>query len=345
MDTQPALIDLRGPACGSPLKADSACPGSARPRLVPAADAPEAWPARHRQIVRRLRAARRIAFVLLLTPAACVVQWLLLRLPGQGPRAPKVRFARFYWSMICRIIGLRVRVVGEPASGGGRPVVFAINHTSWLDIPAVGGILPGCFVSKDDVATWPAVGTVARLGRSVFVSRQRSATGRERADMRQRLADGDNLVLFPEGTSSDGSRVLPFRSSFFAVTDGDNPPLVQPASLVYDRLAGLPVGRASRSAFAWYGDMDLAPHVWRLVQWRGLRATLLLHAPLEPAAFEDRKALAAACHAAVAEGAASLRQNRPATVLPCPPACAPARVPSACPAASLPECALTTAFA
>lgn len=335
MDTQPAVIEPASPPCGP-----AATAGSQRPRLVPAANAHEAWPARHRQIVRRLRAVRRIGLVLSFTPVACVVQWLLLRLPGRGPQAAKVRFARFYWAMICRIIGLSVRVVGEPASGG-RPVVFAINHTSWLDIPAVGGILPGCFVSKDDVAHWPVLGTVARLGRSVFVSRQRSATGRERADMRQRLADGDNLVLFPEGTSSDGSRVLPFRSSFFAVTDGPNPPLVQPASLVYDRLAGLPVGRASRSVFAWYGDMDLAPHVWRLVQWRGLRATLLLHAPLEPAAFEDRKALAAACHAAVAESASALRQNRPAAVIPCPQASAP----PACPTAPSPECTLATAFA
>ena len=74
--------------------------------------------------------------------------------------------------------------------------------------------------------------------------------------MRERLAAGDNLVLFPEGTTSDGSRVLPFRSSFFAIAEGEDPPLIQPVSVVYDRLGGLPTGRASRPVFAWYGDMD-----------------------------------------------------------------------------------------
>ena len=135
--------------------------------------------------------------------------------------------------------------------------------------------------------------------------------------MRTRLAAGDNLILFPEGTTSDGSRVLPFRSAFFsiaeqAVTADGRPPLVQPVSVVYDRLAYLPAGRATRPLFAWYGDMDIGSHFWRLAQHRGLRATVLLHAPLDPARFPTRKALAQATWTAVADGAATLRQNRPA---------------------------------
>jgi 1-acyl-sn-glycerol-3-phosphate acyltransferase len=93
---------------------------------------------------------------------------------------------------------------------------------------------------------------------------------------------------------------------------GEHPPLVQPVSVAYDRLAGLPTGRATRPLFAWYGDMDIASHFWRLGQHRGLRATVLLHAPLDPADFPDRKALSQAVWVAVAEGAATLRQNRPA---------------------------------
>ncbi len=129
--------------------------------------------------------------------------------------------------------------------------------------------------------------------------------------MRGRLARGDNLLLFPEGTTSDGSRVLPFRSSFFSIAEGEDPPLVQPVSIVYDRLGGLPTGRAARPIFAWYGDMDLASHFWQLAQHRGLRASILLHAPLDPARFANRKALAHAVWKSVADGAATLRQNRP----------------------------------
>ena len=269
-----------------------------------------------RRFWRHLLAARRVAIVLLMTPPAALLQLVLLLLPGRA----KVRFARAYWAAVARLIGLHIRNVGAPIGRiGGRPVIFVGNHSSWLDIPAAGATLHACFVSKDDVAGWPIVGTVARLGRTVFVSRNRQAIARERQLMKDRLAAGDDLILFPEGTSSDGSRVLPFHSSFFAAAfpDRDQPealasrPLIQPFSIVYDRLASLPVGRASRSVFAWYGDMDLAPHVWSLCQWRGKRVTLLFHDPLDPADFADRKALSTAAWAAVAQGSGTLRQNRP----------------------------------
>jgi 1-acyl-sn-glycerol-3-phosphate acyltransferase len=234
-----------------------------------------------------------------------------LFLPGRG----KVVLARIYWATLARLLGLTVRVIGQPVGGGDRPVVFVSNHSSWLDVPVLGGQLDACFVAKSEVSRWPMIGTIARLGRTAFVSRRRGATLDERDSMRGRLATGDNLILFPEGTTSDGSRVMPFRSTFFAIAEGEHPPLIQPVSVVYDRLAGLPTGRASRPLFAWYGDMDIASHYWRLAQHCGLRATVLLHAPLDPAQFSDRKALSRAVWGAVAEGAATLRQNRPAQPL------------------------------
>ncbi len=273
-----------------------------------------------RRLSRPLRAVRRMVAVAIWTLAAIVVQTLLLLLPGRGALGRgKVAFARCYWATTCRLLGLQVRGIGQPARRGadGRPVVFVSNHSSWLDILVLGGRLEACFISKAEVAGWPIISTVARLGRSVFVARSRSSTGRERDGMHGRLRAGDNLILFPEGTSSDGSRVLPFRSAFFslaelpATADG-LPPLIQPVSVVYDRLAYLPTGRATRPVFAWYGDMSLGRHIWNLAQYRGLRATVLLHAPLDPRDFPNRKALAQAAWAAVADGAATLRQNRPA---------------------------------
>lgn len=257
-------------------------------------------------LLRRLRAIRRAVLVFLWTLVCMPAQAVCLLLPGDL----RASFPRLYWSGVSRLLGLQVRVIGERASGG-RPVVFVSNHSSWLDVPVLGGRIDACFVSKSEVGGWPFVGTVARLGRTVFVSRQRGATGRERDTMRDRLASGDNLLLFPEGTTSDGSRVLPFRSSFFAIAEGAEPPLLQPVSVVYDRLGGLPTGRAARPLFAWYGDMDLASHYWRLAQHRGLRVTVLLHAPLDPARYTDRKALSHAVWHIVADGASTLRQNRP----------------------------------
>jgi 1-acyl-sn-glycerol-3-phosphate acyltransferase len=252
----------------------------------------------------------RAAATLLWTVFACAVQAVLLLLPGRG----KVAFARLYWRGVCWVMGLGVRVIGAPARPAGRPVVFASNHSSWLDVLALGAALEACFIAKQEVGSWPVIRTISRLGRTVYVSRKATGIGRERDDMRARLASGDNLVLFPEGTSSDGSRVLPFRSAFFSILEesvGAAPPLVQPVSIVYDRLSGLPMGRFSRPVSAWYGGMELGSHFWRLARYRGLRASIILHPPLDPAAYPSRKALAQAAWEQAANGAAALRQNRP----------------------------------
>ncbi|PPQ26835.1 lysophospholipid acyltransferase family protein [Rhodopila globiformis] len=277
-------------------------------------------------VARRVRVARRALGVVAWTLPAVMIQAACLILPGRA----KIEFAKFYWAIFTRLIGIKVRVIGSRADNvAKRPVIFVSNHSSWVDVPVLGGVLDGCFVAKGDVASWPVIGLIARLGRTVFVSRSRTTTGKERDAMRAKLAAGDRLILFPEGTSSDGSRVLPFRSSFFALAkpDGEDDsgevPLVQPISVVYDRLGGLPAGRAARPFFAWYGDMDIVSHFARLTQHIGLRVTVLLHAPLDPARFADRKALSQAVWQIVADGASTLRQNRPARPLHLPEGAAP----------------------
>lgn len=250
-----------------------------------------------------LRAVGRLLLAALWTLPSIPVQAALVALPGHG----NVAFGAFYHRVLCRILGLKVRVVGQAAQG--TKVLFLSNHSSWLDIPVLGGVLGAPFVSKADVGEWPVVGLIARLGRTVFVSRTRGRTGEEAAGMRERLAAGDSLILFPEGTSSDGGRVLPFRSAFLGVAEMAK--LVQPVSVVYDRLGGLPVVRRDRAHFAWYGDMDIGSHFWRLAKRSGGGVTVLLHEPVDPHAFPNRKVLTQAVERVVAEGAATLRQNRP----------------------------------
>jgi lyso-ornithine lipid O-acyltransferase len=277
--------------------------------------------ARRSHLRRWLRVIGRGLAVALWTFVSIPVQAVLNAVPG---RAGRVRFARVYWHNFCRLIGLKVRVLGSSARGDGRRVVYVSNHSSWLDIPVLGGTLEACFIAKAEVGAWPMVRTIARLGRTIFVSRRKSRTGLEAAAIRERLAAGDDLILFPEGTTSDGARVMKFRSSFFALAEVEAPPILQPVSVVYDRLDGLPALRSTRPLFAWYGDMEIGPHFWRLAQHHGLRATVVLHEPVDPLACPDRKALARALWQVVADGAATLRQNRPAHPLPAPDMTLPA---------------------
>lgn len=265
-------------------------------------------------LMANLRMARRLALLLAWTLPCAAIQSVLLRLPGRG----KERFARVYWSGVRRILGLRITVLGRLPEV--RPVLFAVNHSSWLDIIALGSVLPACFVAKGEVGEWPGFRVIARLGRTVFVSRKRAGVRREGGDMLQRLAEGDNLILFPEGTTSDGCRVRRFESAFFALTQGETAPYVQPVTLVYDRIEGLPVRRRDRPMLSWYGDMDLLTHFPAIARLGSFHATLVLDAVIPPAAYANRKQLCAALEARIAANAAALRQGRRVTPLDRPPA-------------------------
>ncbi|HUA50642.1 MAG TPA: lysophospholipid acyltransferase family protein [Candidatus Sulfotelmatobacter sp.] len=254
-----------------------------------------------------LQAGGRLALYAALTLVLMPVQALFVLLGSRlGTRLP-----RAYHDLCRRIFGVRVVVTGTPSSR--HPTLFVSNHQSYLDITVLGSLIGGSFVAKAEVARWPLFGWLARLQRTVFVDRQRASTLNQNDEMRRRLAAGDNLVLFPEGTSSDGNRTLRFKSSLLAVADtevGGHPVTVQPVSLAYLRLDGLPIGRAFRPFFAWYGDMVLASHLWRMAGLGTMTAGVHFHPPLSIAACGSRKALARAAHEAVARGVAELLSGR-----------------------------------
>lgn len=256
---------------------------------------------------------------------AVYLTWTLLLMPVQGLglilRLPwTARLPRFYHRRCCRILGFDVRQIGEPITD--RPILFAANHVSYTDITVLGSLIPGSFVAKSEVAAWPLFGWLAKLQRSVFVDRQVRSTAQQRDAIADRLAAGDALILFPEGTSGDGNFVLPFKSALFSVVfNKDMPIAVQPVSVAYTRLDGLPIGRRFRSFFAWYGDMNLGPHLWRLLGLGKLEAVVEFHPPVMVADFSSRKALADFCHQRVSRGVGrSLagRKEAPEAPLPAP---------------------------
>lgn len=210
-------------------------------------------------------------------------------------------FPCFYHRNCCRILGLKVRQIGQPA--GARPVLFAANHTGYLDIAVLGSLIPGSFISKSEIAQWPLFGWLAKLQRSVFVDRQVRSTAQQRDAIAERLAAQDALILFPEGTSGDGNFVLPFKSALFStVFNRDMPIAVQPVSVAYTRLDGMPIGRFLRPFFAWYGDMTLPPHLWRALGLGRIEVVVEFHPPAAVADFASRKDLAQFCYERVSAG-------------------------------------------
>ena len=242
--------------------------------------------------------------MLLWSVVAICVQAVLLAVPGRG----KIWFARMFWRGVGRILGLRLRLLGQYS--GHQPTLFVANHCSWLDIVALGGAVPGCFIAKAEIAKWPGIGLIAKLGRTIFVSRNRGTVAQEQRQLEKRLEQGDSIILFPEGTTSDGNRVLPFASAFLTLAFGPARPWVQPVTIVYDELDGQQIRRGDRAEIAWYGGMDLAPHLTRLLRRRSLRATILFGEPLPPGSFANRKAIGAALERLISQNAAALRQGR-----------------------------------
>jgi 1-acyl-sn-glycerol-3-phosphate acyltransferase len=206
--------------------------------------------------------------------------------------------AVFYWRMAVWIIGFDIVVRGTPTTD--RPALFVSNHTSYLDIVVLGALVPAAFVAKKEVNGWPGVNVLAKLGRTVFVDRRPRQSIVQRDEMVTRLTqDGESLILFPEGTSSDGNRVLPFKSALLSaaqITRDDGRPLtVQPLSVAYTRLDGMPMGRGWRPFFAWYGDMEMASHLWTALGLGRLTVEVDFLPPVSLADFPSRKALADHC--------------------------------------------------
>lgn len=218
----------------------------------------------------------------------------------------------FYHRWCCRILGFRIRAIGIPTAD--RPVLFAANHISYTDIAILGSLIPGSFIAKSEVADWPLFGWLAKLQRSVFVDRRVRSTANQRDAISDRLAVGDALILFPEGTSGDGNRVLPFKSALFSAAQsgqGVPPIVVQPVSLAYVRLDGMPIGRLFRPFFAWYGATDLTPHIWSMVGLGTVEVAVEFHPPTLLSNCGSRKELAAYCHARISGGVAGALFGRP----------------------------------
>jgi 1-acyl-sn-glycerol-3-phosphate acyltransferase len=255
-----------------------------------------------------LRAFTLIAIFVLLTCLLMPWQAFSLRFQLRNRKSFPQRYHRF----LCRLFGIKIRLIGTPVTGEG--LLIVANHTSYFDILIFSAVARVSFVAKAEVATWPFFSTLAKLQETVFVERTRRAQTREARDqIRERLLKGDTLVLFPEGTSNDGNKVLAFKSALMGAVEaavGEDAQghvrhvRVQPVSTAYVGLYGMPMGRENRPLYAWYGDMELVPHLWEAVKTGPFEVVVEFHQPMSVDTVGSRKALAAAAETVIRRGQA-----------------------------------------
>ena len=213
-------------------------------------------------MIARLRIALGILLLAALTLLLLPIQLVGLRFDLKLRRV----LPRLWHRAACRVLGLKVRVHGAPERA--RPLLIAANHASWKDILVLGSVADVVYIAKSEVRGWPVFGLLARLQATIFVEReQRRTTGDQVDEIARRLADGEIVVLFPEGTTSDGNQLLEIKTSLFGAAASAVPHTregvvhIQPVSIAYTGLHGMAMGRYHRPIAAWPGDIALLPHL------------------------------------------------------------------------------------
>lgn len=262
---------------------------------------------------RFIRTPLRVFFVIIMILIAVPFQslWLLLRLPK--PWVLPLVFHR----IALKIINARIRIHGPLPPPG---TLILSNHISWLDIIVIGAVLPVNFVAKADIAAWPVFGLLAKLQRTIFINRdRRTDTANQRNALQLRLAQGGRVVLFPEGTTGDGTLVGTFKSALLASAETKAPQAegknsrrkkqqiaddirVQPLSLVFSEICGMPMGRRTRITYAWIGNTSLIKLMLFIIGGEPVTLDLVFHPTTTLSEAGGRKELAKAAHRRVQAG-------------------------------------------
>lgn len=236
----------------------------------------------------------RVLFFLLV-----MVPFLLIAIPVQFVIT---RFGLPYWNILprvfhrlaCVFLGLKVRVIGNPATG--RPTLLCSNHISWTDVIVIGAVADVTFVAKTEIGGWPMVGFMASLQRTIFVDRARKADAhRTSREMGQRMADNSAVLLFAEGVSDIGTHVLPFRSALVGAAQhameeaGARDVAIQPLTIAYTRMQGLPISRTERSLIAWIRSKSVLENIREILTGGSKDVTIAFGIPRPLLAGDDRK--------------------------------------------------------
>jgi len=244
---------------------------------------------------------RLTAFMLvLLTTSLAAVAIGLVSGSRQHP-VDRPQWASRCFRLMCHCLGWQIRVHGQPASGGR--VLMVANHISWVDIPALGSVMPTRFLSKAEVGRWPLIGWLARQGGTLFINRGSGRSGGIRREIAGVLQRAEPVMIFPEGTTSSGRSVLPIHGRLLGAASDANA-LIQPVSIGYRR-----EGRPDDLA-PFVGDDDFLGHLIRLLKQPPTHVEVLFHAPIPVDRAESTKALASQLHQTLDSGLAAIHSGQ-----------------------------------
>ncbi|MEK6671869.1 MAG: lysophospholipid acyltransferase family protein [Nitrospirota bacterium] len=229
-------------------------------------------------------------------------------------RSAKIKaFCSMLWARVmCRTLGIHISIDGHHKDTIRGFTVC--NHVSYLDIIVIGSIRPSVFISKHEVKDWPLLGWLARLGGTIFIDRKsKKAALAALAELEKMIDRNINIVLFPEGTTSDGYVLKEFKSTFFNLPVKARIPVIL-VSIKYTHISGKPIGQSEMDNIAWYGDMKLLPHVWNILGHRRIDVTLFFNPAIHelitgPDAAGARKLLSSLSYDSIKHGLSEIETN------------------------------------
>jgi len=238
---------------------------------------------------------RILFFIFIIVPfmvIAAPVQWVITRLHLPG----WTFLPRIFHSLGARFLGLRVTLIGKPETGKATLVVA--NHISWTDIMAIGSVADVTFVAKDELAKWPVVGFLSSLQKTIYVPSSRKSAARSAPfEMARRMSDGGAVCLFAEGKSDVGTHVMPFKSGLIAAAQtaligaGAKYVSIQPVTIAYTKLQGLPITRTERSLIAWIKAKSVSENIWDILLSGTKDVSVAFGKPMPFAEGSNRKAV------------------------------------------------------
>ena len=201
----------------------------------------------------------------------------------------------FYHKICLRIFGIKIKTFGKVSINS--PILLISNHASYLDIIILGSLFKTSFIAKKEISKWPLLGILAKLQNTIFIDRRVSSLKNQENQIIKHLNEKKNLVIFPEGTSSDGNRVLPFKSSLFNIFEKNlnSRIFVQTITIVYKKINGIAMNRIERKNITWHSNMDLIPNIFNVLKKLSIEVEVIFNDEFLPSKEYDRKKLALHC--------------------------------------------------